>query len=118
MTSFRRFLPRAALWLLPAAGLSGPTQAEILEAMPDAIVCSVRDPTGALQWEQLVYYVSARLTDGRTLYKTLTSDPVVLLVAPDGTVDGQNLADCDGYSLDSLRREGRAITFDHREPDA
>ncbi len=85
--------------------------AEIMEGRPDAIVCSVKDPTGVLPWEQLVYYVSARMTDGRTLYKTLTSDPVVILVRPDGVVDGQNLADCGGKTIDELVRDGRAFTL-------
>jgi len=86
-------------------------RADILTDMPDAIVCSVKDPTGTLSWEQLVYYVSARMTDGRTLFKTLTSDPVVLLVNADGIVDGPNLADCDGRSVASLREEGRAFSL-------
>ncbi|MEM1188299.1 MAG: hypothetical protein AAGA95_00425 [Pseudomonadota bacterium] len=84
-------------------------QAEIIAGRPDAIVCSVKDPTGVLPWAQLVYYVSARTTDGRTLYKTLTSDPVVILVRDDGVVDGQNLADCAGRSIDELFAEGRAF---------
>ena len=86
-------------------------RAEIMEDLPDAIVCSVKDPTGTLAWEKLVYYVSARMSDGRTLYKTLTSDPVVLMVSSDGMIDGANLADCDGRSVDSLREEGRAFTL-------
>ena len=85
--------------------------AEIMEGRPDAIVCSVKDPTGVLPWEQLVYYVSARMTDGRTLYKTLTSDPVVILVRPDGVVEGQNLADCGGKTIDELFRDGRAFVL-------
>ncbi len=83
--------------------------AEIIENMPDAIVCSVKDPTGTLSWERLVYYVSAHMTSGETLFKTLTSDPVVLLVGADGIVKGPNLADCDGRSVESLREEGRAF---------
>lgn len=106
----------ARLCLFAAAGaaflqlLAPPSsRAEIIEGRPDAIVCSVKDPTGVLPWAQLVYYVSARTTDGRTLYKTLTSDPVVILVREDGIVDGQNLADCAGLSIEELFAEGRAF---------
>ncbi len=88
-----------------------PARAEIITGMPDAIVCSVRDPTGSLPWERLVFYVSASTVDGRTLFKTLTSDPVVLLVSADGVVSGGNLADCDGRTVESLAREGKAFTF-------
>jgi hypothetical protein len=89
--------------LLPTA------HAEIIAGMPDAIVCSVKDPTGRLPWEKLVYYVSAQMADGATLYKTLTSDPVVLLVSASGIIDGANLADCDGRSIKSLAEEQRAF---------
>ncbi|GAB5414256.1 MAG: hypothetical protein Cons2KO_18590 [Congregibacter sp.] len=94
---------------LACAGL--PVQAEIIPGMPDALVCSVRDPTGALPWERLVFYASASTVDGRTLYKTLTSDPVVLLVSADGLISGGNLADCDGQQVETLKKEGRAFTL-------
>lgn len=97
----------ASLLLMPW----GIAQASIIDGMPDAIVCSVKDPTGRLPWERLVYYVSAHTVAGATLYKTLTSDPVVLLVSPGGIIDGRNLADCDGRSIQSLRDEGRAFTL-------
>lgn len=106
--------------LLAAAVLStGPfntVRAEIIADMPDAIVCSVKDPTGLLPWERLVFYVSASTVDGRTLYKTLTSDPVVLLVSAEGVVSGGNLADCDGRTLDSLAAEGKAFVLTGSTP--
>ena len=86
-------------------------QAGIFIGMPDAIVCSVKDPTGVLPWERLVFYASARMRDGDTLYKSSTSDPVVLLVSAEGIVNGANLADCDGLAVETLREEGRAFTF-------
>jgi hypothetical protein len=85
--------------------------ADIIPGMPDAIVCSVKDPTGVLPWERLVFYVSAHMRDGDTLYKSSTSDPVVLLVSADGVVNGANLADCDGRSIESLREENRAFSL-------
>jgi len=86
-------------------------QAEIIPGMPDAIVCSVKDPTGVLPWERMVFYVSAQMRDARTLYKSATSDPVLLFVTADGVVRAANLADCDGRSVASLREEGRAFSF-------
>ncbi len=99
------------LALVPLAGRAG-----IVEGMPDAIVCSVKDPTGVLPWERLVFYVSARMRDGNTLYKSSTSDPVVVLVGTDGILSGVNLADCDGRTVDSLREEGRAFNFAASQP--
>jgi hypothetical protein len=96
--------------LLPALSAL-PTHADIIPGMPDVIVCSVKDPTGVLPWERMVFYVSAELSGGKTLYKSATSDPVILLVDNEGIVTGANLADCDGRSIDSLRADGRALTF-------
>jgi hypothetical protein len=100
----------ALLLLLPSLT----ARAEIMPGKPDAIICSVKDPTGVLPWEQLVYYVSARMADGTTLYKTLTSDPVVLLVSDAGIINGANLADCHNRNVESLRDEGRAFTLTGR----
>lgn len=108
LAPFRLALPFAGLL---HAVLPSVARADIVVGMPDAIVCSVKDPTGTLPWERLVFYVSARTVDGRTLYKTLTSDPVVLLVSADGVVSGGNLADCDGQAVASLVSEGKAFTF-------
>lgn len=47
---------------------------EMIDDLPDAVVCSVKDPTGFLPWEELVFYVSAHTQEGDTLFKTLTSD--------------------------------------------
>lgn len=83
--------------------------AEIIDDLPDAVVCSVKDPTGFLPWEELVFYVSAHTRDGNTLYKTLTSDPVVLMVNNEGIVEASNLADCDGQPIEHLVNIGRAF---------
>jgi hypothetical protein len=97
--------------VITACLMSATASGSVLDNVPDAIVCSVRDPTGVSPWEQLVFYVSARTSDERTLYKTLTSDPVVLFVDADGVIDGVNLADCDGRNISELTQEGRAIIF-------
>lgn len=99
------FLLAACLAAAPLA------RADLFPGLPDAIVCSVRDPTGVLPWDELVFYPSARMRGGDTLYKTLTSDPVVLIVRADGMVDAANLADCDGQRVDALRSAGRARDF-------
>ena len=83
--------------------------ADIIGDRPDAIVCSVKDPTGLLPWEDLVFFVSAHTRDGKTLYKTLTSDPVVLIVVNSGVIEAQNLADCDGRNVNDLLDAGRAF---------
>jgi len=83
--------------------------ATVFEDRLDAIVCSVSDPTGVLPWDELVFYVSAHTRGGDTLYKTLTSDPVVLVVNAEGTISGRNLADCDGRTLETLASEGRVF---------
>ncbi len=83
--------------------------AAIIEGFPDAIVCSVKDPTGFLPWEELVFYVSAHTRDGETLYKTLTSDPVVIIVDSEGVLQASNLADCDGRAVTDLLETGRAF---------
>lgn len=81
----------------------------IIEDHPDAIVCSVKDPTGFLPWEELVFYVSAHTRDGETLYKTLTSDPVVIIMDANGVLEAANLRDCDGRTAADLIDAGRAF---------
>lgn len=111
MLSFTGLRSLALMALVLLTCLSLPARAGIIAGMPDAIVCSVRDPTGVLPWERMVFYVSARMRDGDTLYKSSTSDPVVLLVSEDGVIDGANLADCNGRTIKSLQEEGRAFSF-------
>ena len=108
----RRRAAIAALTLavLPAAGaVRAADEGAVFRDRPDALVCSVSDPTGVLRWDELVFWVSARMRGGDTLYKTLTSDPVVLVVDAEGRIRGRNLADCDGRTLGELRAEDRAI---------
>jgi len=87
-------------WPIATAGM--------LSEHPDVLVCSVDDPTDVLPWDQLVFYVSARIEAGTTLYKSLTSNPILITVDGGGRIDAPNLADCDGKTVAELRREGRA----------
>jgi hypothetical protein len=93
-----------------------PADAGVIGDLPDAIVCSVKDPTGFLSWEELVFFVSAHTRDGDTLYKTLTSDPVVLIVAANGIIQASNLADCDGREIEDLVTAGRAFHLTLPQP--
>ncbi len=113
--NYRRRMLGAALGVLCVVSAVG-TRAEIVPGMPDVIVCSVQDPTGVLPWERMVFYVSARMRDGDTLYKSSTSDPVLLMVSSEGVVDGANLADCDGRTIESLRKDNKAFTFTSNTP--
>ena len=115
---FRHRFGRASAALLVAAQwlAAAPLQADIVPGMPDVIVCSVKDPTGVLPWERMVFYVSAQLRDGDTLYKSATSDPVLLKISEQGVINAANLADCDGRSVSDLRKEGKAITLTSMPP--
>jgi hypothetical protein len=95
--------------MMVCCSFSNTATAGVIGGLPDAIVCSVKDPTGFLPWEQLVFYVSAHTRDGDTLYKTLTSNPVVLIVAKNGIINASNLADCDGRNVTELLEQGRAF---------
>lgn len=86
-----------------------PVSAGIVEDLPDAVVCSVNDPTGIISWDELVFFLSAHTRNGDTLYKTLTSGPVLLIVAADGIIDAPNLSDCDGRNIQELVAAGRAF---------
>ena len=85
--------------------------AGVFSGRPDVLVCSVDDPVQIQPWDQFVFYVSARLKDGAVLYKSLTSNPVLVKITVDGRVEAENLKDCDGRSIAELRDEGRAFDF-------
>jgi len=91
--------------------LSAGVQAGVFAGQPDVLVCSVDDPVNLQPWDQLVFYVSARLEGGGILYKSLTSNPILVTISPAGRVDAKNLADCDGKTVEELRAEGRAFDY-------
>jgi hypothetical protein len=93
------------------AALLTTVRAEAFEGRPDVLICSVNDPVNVQPWDQLVFYVSARLEDGGILYKSLTSNPILVTITTDGKVDAKNLVDCDGKTVDEMRAEGRAFEF-------
>lgn len=103
-----RWLRRCGL-VFCVGGFAPFASAGVLGKAPDVIVCAAADPTGVLPWQQLAFYVSAQLRDGRILYKSLTSPPLLLSVDAQGLVHADNLADCDGRNTDELQALGRAL---------
>lgn len=98
-------------WCLLTLMLQPAAQAGVFAGFPDVLVCSVNDPVNVQPWDQLVFYVSARLEGGGILYKSLTSNPILVTIAPGGRLDAKNLADCDGRLVAELRAEGRAFDY-------
>ena len=83
------FLP-SIMALLPAS-LSlffaySPLYAGVFPERPDVLVCSVEDAISAQPWDKFVFYVSGRLEDGGVLYKSLTSNPVLVTITAEGRV--------------------------------
>jgi hypothetical protein len=106
--------PTAARWWRSAVfAVAFPVmaQAGLFSDQPDVLVCSVEDPVNLQPWDQLVFYVSARLEDGGILYKSLTSNPILVTISPSGRINAENLADCDGKTVADLRAQGRAYDF-------
>jgi hypothetical protein len=96
--------------------LHNTSHAGVFSGRPDVLVCSVDDPINVQPWDKFVFYVSARLEDGGVLYKSLTSNPVLVTITADGRVEAKNLADCDGKTVAELRDEGRAFDFSQQSP--
>ena len=97
--------------ILLALSASSTVQAQLFDKRPDILVCSVSQATSSDAWDQFVFYISGTRVDGAILYKSLTSNPVLVTVTPDGTVSAPNLEDCDGKSVAELRKAGRAAHF-------
>ena len=85
--------------------------AQLFDKRPDILVCSVAQPTAVDNWDQFVFYISGTRVDGAILYKSLTSNPVLITVTPDGKVSAPNLDDCDGKQVSELFKSGRAANF-------
>lgn len=82
-----------------------PAAAELLEGVPDAIVCDFEDG-------KLVVYAARRLADGSTLYESLEREfMTVITIDAQGVLHWENRPGCDGKSVDQLREEGKAFDF-------
>jgi hypothetical protein len=88
-----------------------PAQAQLFDQRPDVLVCSVSQSTTNDAWLEFVYYVSGTQKGGITLYKSLTSNPVLVKVDKAGNISVPNLADCDGKNVKDLLKNGRAAYF-------
>ena len=85
--------------------------AGVFPPLPDVVVCAVDDPLRQLPWDRVVFYISVRLKDGGRLYKSLTSNPLLLTIDEEGRVEADGLEDCDGFTAEALRRNGQAFDF-------
>lgn len=96
---------------LMAVSVSQSAHAQLFDERPDILVCSVSQPTAADAWDKFVFYISGTRVDGAILYKSLTSNPVLITITPDGKVSAPNLDDCDGKNVKELWEAGRAANF-------
>ncbi len=96
--------------LIALAGLvPSPASAGIFNNAPDAIVCPIAakaDRPGA----HIIFYVDARVDDGRILYKSL-GVPISLTINAKGVIDARNIQECNGKTVRELRAAGRAFDF-------
>jgi hypothetical protein len=99
--------------LLFSAVLSfiAPVQAQLFEQRPDVLVCSVSQSVTDDAWLEFVFYISGTQKGGITLYKSLTSNPVLIKVDSAGNISAPNLADCDAKKVEDLLEKGRAAYF-------
>jgi hypothetical protein len=85
--------------------LGRPLSAEILQGVPDVIVCD-------LEQGKIVVYVARRLNDGSTLYESLEREYMaVITIDANGVLHWQNQPSCDGKSVQQLRDQGSAFDF-------
>ncbi len=104
-------LARHCAALIAVTGLTlSPASAGIFDNAPDAIVCpfpaTAKRPGGLV-----VFYIEARVEDGRFFYKALGVSPIQLTVGADGRVEAGKIAECHGKTLRELRADGRAFDF-------
>lgn len=82
-----------------------PAAAGLLGDVPDAIVC-------VLGKGKLVVYAARRLDDGSALYEPLEREfSAVITIDAKGVLHWANRPDCDGKSVEQLRRDGQAVDF-------
>jgi hypothetical protein len=86
-------------------------QAQLFDQRPDVLVCSVSQSATDDAWLEFVFYISGTQKGGITLYKSLTSNPVLVKVDKAGNISAPNIADCDGKSVEDLLKKGRAAYF-------
>lgn len=98
-------------FVLSALLIMTSVQAQLFEKRPDILVCSVSQSTADDAWSEFVFYISGTQKGGVALYKSLTSNPVLVRIDKVGNISAPNLADCDGKNVESLLENGRAAYF-------
>ena len=93
------FYLSAAIAVLVAAE----ADAEVFKGYPDAIVCRAGD-------SQIVAYLAGVKDDGSALYKPPLAE-FFATVTPDHIFHHQGTKDCDGKSLDQLKKDGQTRTL-------
>ena len=96
---------------LGAAIWGANSYAGIINEHPDILVCSVSENAQDSTWQDLVFYVSGTQKDGAILYKSLTSNPVLIRIDESGVLSAPKLANCDKKTVQALREAGRAKDF-------
>lgn len=91
--------------------LALPSIAEVLEGMPDVIVCTVVVPNeehGVLRW---VYYISSQQEGVHTRYNTMGGRSLPLKIDNKGTVIESTKSDCENKTVDQLKAAGQVFSF-------
>ncbi|WP_420933981.1 hypothetical protein ACOJR9_16440 [Alteromonas sp. A081] len=105
------FNTASLLALLSGIVISASASAGIINKHPDILVCSVSEDVKDAVWQDLVFYVSGTQKDGAILYKSLTSNPVLIRIDEDGMLSAPKLANCDKQTVQAMREAGRAKDF-------
>ncbi|MEE4245351.1 MAG: hypothetical protein V2I33_08055 [Kangiellaceae bacterium] len=85
--------------------------ANVVKGKPDVIVCSLSASASTDNWDTFVFYISGVRKDGSILYKSMTSNPVLVTVDRSGKVSAPNLKDCDQQNVSALKKNGQAYNF-------
>lgn len=91
--------------------VSSSAHPSLLEKRPGVVVCSVAGKSQRNVWSQIVFYMSGTQKGGVTLYKSLTSNPVLVKIDDSGIVSAPNLSDCDGKHVDDLVKNNQAAMW-------
>lgn len=110
-TILRTFIAILATASLSSLLLSASANAGIINKSPDILVCSVSEDVKDAMWQDLVFYVSGTQKDGAILYKSLTSNPVLIRIDESGVLSAPKLANCDKQTVQAMREAGRAKDF-------
>lgn len=97
--------------LLGSVLLSTIANASIINKFPDILVCSVSEDVRDATWQDLVFYISGTQKDGAVLYKSLTSNPVLIRINEAGILSAPKLENCDKQTVQAMRDAGRAKDF-------